>query len=100
MFACFLGIRWWWSGVHCLRCFLQCVGPINFQMSSADISDVAKFQVGQLCSRGFERIIPNRGVDCGFRWMVPFHTEKTLFSVDCAKFYVYFHSSSFDRMHC
>jgi hypothetical protein len=69
-----------------LRCFLHCGGPVNFQMSSANILEVVKFQVCLLCSCIFERIKPNRGVGCGFRWLVPFHTEETLFSVFCTKF--------------
>jgi hypothetical protein len=45
-----LGICRWWSGAHVLRFFLHCGGPVNFQMSSDNILEIAKFQAGLLCS--------------------------------------------------
>jgi hypothetical protein len=89
MLTRYLGIRGWWRDVHGLRFFLHCGCPVNFP----DVSEVAKFQAGLLCSCGVERINPVRGAGYGLRWWVSSCKEETLLSV-----LLHFHSSYFDRM--
>jgi hypothetical protein len=59
----FLGIRGWRRGVQGLRFLFQFGGPVNFQMCSANVLWIAKFQVDLLYSCSVERINPIRGAD-------------------------------------
>jgi hypothetical protein len=43
MLTRFLGICGWWRGVHGLPFSLHLGGSVNFQMSSANVLEVAKF---------------------------------------------------------